>query len=26
VHVDFDGYWQYSQHINLPSIDSIIPT
>jgi hypothetical protein len=26
VHVDFDGYWQYSQNIDLPSIDSVIPT
>ena len=26
VHVDFDGYWQYSQTIDLPSVDSVIPT
>jgi len=25
-HVDFDGYWQYSQHVNLPDIGSVIPT
>jgi hypothetical protein len=26
THVDFDGYWQYSQTVDLPSIGSIIPT
>jgi hypothetical protein len=26
AHVDFDGYWQYSQTINLPDIGSVIPT
>lgn len=26
VHVDFDGYWQYSQTVDLPSIGSVIPT
>jgi hypothetical protein len=26
VHVDFDGYWQYSQTIDLPDIGSVIPT
>ena len=24
--VDFDGYWQYSQTINLPNVGSVIPT
>jgi hypothetical protein len=24
-HVDFDGYWQYSQTINLPDVGSVIP-
>jgi hypothetical protein len=26
AHVDFDGYWQYSQTIDLPDIGSVIPT
>ncbi|MBV8451077.1 MAG: hypothetical protein JOZ29_02225 [Deltaproteobacteria bacterium] len=25
AHVDFDGYWQYAQTVDLPSISSLIP-
>ena len=25
VHVDFDGYWQFSQTIDVPALDAVLP-